>query len=103
MREHCSHFRGGLSPQRRIDFLEQQTSGLGQARQYIGVAARGGLGRERSACRIIRQNRKPAIPDIADLAPRHDGRMPPSAKGDGAIRRTSEIVREDQPAMGHGQ
>jgi hypothetical protein len=29
--------------------------------------------------------------------------VPPSAKGDGTIRGTGEIVREDQPATGHGQ
>ena len=103
MGERGSYLRCGLSPQRRIDFLEQKTSRLGQARQRIGMAARGGLGRKHSARGIIGQNRQPAIGSIPDFTPRDDSRMPPSAKGDGTIRRTGEIVRKDQPATGHGQ
>jgi hypothetical protein len=103
MGERGSYLRCGLSPQRRIDFLEQHASRLGQALQHLGVAARGGAGRQAPARRIISQHRQPAIRSIIDFAPRHDSRMPPPAKGDGTIRRTGEIVREDQPATGHGQ
>jgi hypothetical protein len=35
------------------------------------------------------------------LAPRHGGRVPPAAERNGAVRGTGEIVREDQPAIGH--
>jgi hypothetical protein len=103
MCERGSHFRGRLSPQRRIDFLEQQTSRPGQARQHFGVTARGGLAPKAAARGIISQNWQPAIRSIPDFTPRHDSRMPPSAKGDRTIRGTGEIVREDQPATGHGQ
>jgi len=67
------------------------------------MAARGGLGRKAPACCIISQNGQPAIRSIPDFTPRHDSRMPSSAKGDGTIRRTGEIVRQNQPATGHGQ